>query len=90
MMSGKLSKNSKVTWQWLGRPIHGVVKEVYDHKVTRNIKGSNITRNGTKENPAYLVESDAGNLALKLGTELQKTASSPRTTRVKPKIFSEE
>ena len=89
-MSGKLSKNSKVTWQWLGRPIQGIVKEVYDHKVTRKIKGSTITRNGTKENPAYLVESEAGNLALKLGTELQKTASAPRTAKVKPKIFSED
>jgi len=34
------------------------------------IKGKLIKRNGTKENPAVLVRSLAGNLALKLHHEL--------------------
>lgn len=65
---------SKVTWQWLGNPIHGNVKEIFFEPVTKSIKGKNIKRNGSKEKPAYLVESEAGNLALKLHTELAASA----------------
>lgn len=65
---------SKVTWQWLGNPIHGKVKEIYYESVIKTIKGKNIKRNGSKEKPAYLVESDAGNSALKLHTELKASA----------------
>lgn len=65
---------SKVTWQWLGNPIHGKIKAVFFEPITKVIKGKNIKRNGSKEKPAYLVESEAGNLALKLHTELAAIA----------------
>lgn len=61
---------SKVEWKWLGGVIKGVVKEVHLEPITKTIKGKNIKRNGSEEKPAYLVESEAGNLALKLQTEL--------------------
>lgn len=61
---------SKIQWQWLGGVIKGTVKEVHLEPVTKTIKGKNIKRNGSPEKPAYLVESEAGNLALKLHTEL--------------------
>jgi hypothetical protein len=63
-------RGSRVQWKWLGRPIHGQVEEVYEAPVVRTIKGKQIKRNGSSERPAYLVKSDAGNLALKLETEL--------------------
>ncbi|UOF02904.1 hypervirulence associated TUDOR domain-containing protein [Bdellovibrio reynosensis] len=73
---------SKVKWAWYGSFIHGRVEEVFHEAVTKTIKGKKITRRGSKETPAYLVKSDAGNLALKLQTELEKdakqTPSSPR------------
>jgi len=69
----KFKKGSKVQWKWLGRPIHGVVEECFTTPVTRLIKGKNIKRNGSAEKPAYLVRSDAGNLALKLESELAKS-----------------
>lgn len=71
-MAGSFKKGARVTWKWLGRPIDGVVEEVFFEPVTRTIKGARIKRNGSPEMPAYLVRSDAGNLALKLETELQK------------------
>lgn len=76
----KIKVGSKIQWKWLGRPINGIVKEIYEEPVTKEIKGKNIKRNGSPENPAYLVESDAGNLALKLGTELEAMASSKSKT----------
>jgi hypothetical protein len=83
-MSSKFSIGAKVQWQWLGRPILGVVEEIFFEPVTKSIKGKNIKRNGSKENPAYLFKSDAGNIALKLGAELQ---SRKETTGKKPTLF---
>lgn len=65
-------KSEAVVWKWLGRPVHGVVEEVFFESVTKTIKGKKITRHGSKEKPAYLVISEAGNKALKLESELSK------------------
>jgi hypothetical protein len=81
-------KNSKVRWQWLGKNIDGVVEEVFTTKVTRTIKSKKITRNASAENPAYLVRSEAGNLALKLETELKLPEKKKTTARKNsPKMF---
>ena len=77
-------KGAKVSWKWVGRVIEGAVEDVFIEKVTRKIKTASITRNGTKENPAYLVKSDAGNLALKLGSELTPVKKSKAA---KPSMF---
>lgn len=66
----KFRKGSRVEWRWLGRPIVGRVEETYLEPVSKRIKEKNIKRNGSPEKPAYLVRSEAGNLALKLETEL--------------------
>lgn len=85
----KFKKGSKVNWKWLGRQINGSVKEVYTESIVKTIKGKKIHRNGSPEKPAYLVESEAGNLALKLQTELEKTSAQKKAvSKVKPKIFS--
>jgi hypothetical protein len=55
----------------LGRPISGEVEEIFLEPVVKVIKGKRIKRNGSAAKPAYLVRSEAGNLALKLETELQ-------------------
>jgi hypothetical protein len=80
--------NAKVEWKWLGRTIEGRVCEVHTEKVVRTIKGKKITRNGSKENPAYVVESSAGNLALKLHSELQPLSAKKKTKRT-PSLFSD-
>ena len=61
---------SKVYWKWMGGEIDGNVQGVFTAPVVREIKGKNIKRNGSPEKPAYLVKSEAGNLALKLETEI--------------------
>lgn len=82
---------SKVFWKWMGRPISGEVKEVFFKPVEKVIKGKKIKRNGSSEKPAYLVLSSAGNLALKLHSELfvsqpeKKKRSGPT-----PKLFSDD
>lgn len=71
-MPAKFKVGAKVEWRWYGGVIDGVVEEVYFESVTREIKGKKITRHGSPEKPAYLVRSEAGNIALKLETELAK------------------
>ncbi len=68
----KFKAGSPVEWKWLGRPIQGTVEEVFLEPVVRTIKGKRIKRNGSLETPAYLVKSQANNLALKLETELSR------------------
>ncbi len=63
---------NQVQWKWAGGTVDGKVEEVYFCPVEREIKGSKIKRNGSVEKPAYLVRSEAGNIALKLHTELVK------------------
>ncbi len=74
---------TKVKWSWYGRSIHGKVEEVMTETVSKTIKGKKIARHGTLKDPACLVKSDAGNLALKLASELEEdtkvsSKSSPR------------
>lgn len=79
--------NDSVYWKWLGRNISGSVVEIHLKPVTKTIKDKKIKRNGSPDCPAYLVKSEAGNLALKLHTELflHKPKSISHST---PKIFS--
>ena len=62
----------KVTWKWAGGVVKGEVEEVHFCPIEKIIKGSRIKRNGSVEKPAYVVKSEAGNIALKLHTELTK------------------
>ncbi|WP_156679644.1 DUF2945 domain-containing protein [Sphingomonas profundi] len=69
-MANSFKVGQKVTWHWSGSTAEGKVAERFDRKVQRTIKGSKIVRNGSKDDPAYLVEQEDGGKALKLGSEL--------------------
>lgn len=70
MTHPQFSVGALVEWKWLGSVIDGVVEEIFFEPVVREIKGKKIKRNGSTKVPAYLVRSVAGNVALKLQTEL--------------------
>ncbi len=80
-------RNEDVQWKWLGRFIEGQVKEVYFEPTVQVIKSKSIKRNGSKENPAYLVQSKAGNIALKLHSELQPKSQQRNSRLPKPSLF---
>lgn len=67
----KFKTGDNVFWKWLGGKVKGQVEEIYLEPVIKEIKGKFIKRNGSPTKPAYLVKSEAGNLALKLETELE-------------------
>lgn len=80
-------KGTLVQWKWAGGKVSGKVEEVFKMSITKTIKGSKITRHGSDEKPAYLVRSEAGNIALKLHTELMETPkASKRSKALTPKF----
>ncbi len=73
MSDGKsFSKGQTVKWHWGSGEASGKIDERFDRRVQRTLKGSKIVRNGSKENPAYLIEQEDGDKVLKLGSELEK------------------
>ena len=68
----EFKKGDDVTWSWGTGKAEGEVAQTFTKKVTKTIKGKKITRNADAEKPAYLVEQEDGNKALKSETELKK------------------
>ena len=66
------SKGEKVKWHWGSGTAEGKIADKFERRVQRTLKGSKIVRNGSKDNPAYLIEQDDGDKVLKLGSELEK------------------
>lgn len=66
------SKGQKVKWKWGPAWGEGKVAERFTDKVTRTIKGKEITRNASQDEPAYLIEQDDGDRVLKSETELHE------------------
>ncbi|UIJ33394.1 DUF2945 domain-containing protein [Allobranchiibius sp. GilTou73] len=67
-----IRKGSTVTWKWGQGTADGTVTAVHHDKVTRTIKGSEITRNGSDDDPAYEIEQDDGTKVLKLRSEVEQ------------------
>ena len=63
-------KGTHVTWKYGSGTAEGKVAEVFREKVTRTIKGSAITRNGSDDDPALLIEQEDGDRVLKLTSEV--------------------
>jgi hypothetical protein len=59
-----------VEWNWGNGTACGQIVERFERDVTRTLKGSEVTRNGDADNPAYLIRQDDGDEVLKLGSEL--------------------
>lgn len=69
-MTKKHAKGEKVSWSWGNGTAEAKVSESFERRVQRTLKGSKIVKNGSGDNPAYLVEQEDGSKALKLHSEL--------------------
>ena len=67
-------KGSKVSWKWGANTAEGKIVERFTEKVTRTIKGSEVTREASSKEPAYLIEQDDGDKVLKSKSELTAKA----------------
>lgn len=69
-MTDTYNKGDEVEWSWGPSSAKGTVVETYKERVTKTLKGSEITRNADDGNPAYLIEQDDGDQVLKSHSEL--------------------
>jgi len=65
-----IRKGSKVKWKWGSGETNGKVIDTFSEKITKTIKGSEITRTGEKGNKALLIEQKDGDKVLKLESEV--------------------
>ena len=70
-MSG-YSEGDRVEWNWGNGTGTGKVAKVYTQKITKKIDGTEVTRNATDDEPAYLIKQEDGGEVLKSGSELSK------------------
>lgn len=69
-MGQKYRVNQHVEWNYGNGTAKGQVKESYKEKVTKTLKGHEVTRNASEDEPAYLVEQEDGDQVLKSESEL--------------------
>lgn len=67
-----MRKGTRVSWKYGTGTAKGKIEQTFTESVTRKIRGSDITRNGTPDNPAYLIEQDNGDRVLKLQSEVNR------------------
>lgn len=68
----KYNKGDAVKWTWGTGTGTGTVQESFTDRVTRTIKGTEVTRDADDGNPAYLIQQDDGDRVLKSESELSE------------------
>lgn len=67
-----IRQGSKVKWKWGSGTAIGRVQETYTKQITKTIKGTDVTRDGTTNNKALYIKQDEGDYVLKLENEVEK------------------
>ncbi|WP_300062927.1 DUF2945 domain-containing protein [uncultured Roseobacter sp.] len=67
-----ITTGDKVEWNWGNGTATGTVDKTYTRSVTRNIKGTEVTRNGSDDDKALYIKQDDGDAVLKLASEVTK------------------
>lgn len=70
-MTRRFSKGAKVAWTWGAHQAQGEVVEAFTRKVSRTLKGAKVTREGSQDEPAYLIRQEDGDRVLKSHSELR-------------------
>ena len=72
-MAHSFSEGDSVKWKWGDNYAHGKIKSIFKEKTTRKIGGSEVTRNGSDDDPALYIENDKddSNNVLKLASEVE-------------------
>ena len=73
-MAKSYNVGTKVEWDWGNGTGTGKVETVYTEKVTRKIKGTEVTREADSDSPVYYIKQDDGDSVLKSHSELRKVS----------------
>ncbi|KUG09745.1 DUF2945 domain-containing protein [Solirubrum puertoriconensis] len=66
-----MRKGTRVSWKYGTGTATGKIEQTFKEPVSRTFKGSEITRKGTPDNPAFLIVQENGDRVLKLKSEVQ-------------------
>jgi len=66
------SEGTKVKWSWGNGTGEGKIEKSYTRKITRTIKGTEVTREADEDCPAYFIKQDDGDEVLKSHSEVEK------------------
>jgi len=71
-MSGTYKEGDNVKWEWGNWEASGKIQSIFYEKTTRTIQWTEVTRNGTKDNPALYIKQEDWDTVLKLQSEVHK------------------
>lgn len=67
-----IKKGTQVKWKWGNGTAEGKVEETYTEKVTKTIKGNEVTRDGEEGNKALYIKQEDGSAVLKSESEVER------------------
>jgi hypothetical protein len=68
--SNSFQTGQYVEWKWGNGTGTGQITERFEREVTRTLQGTEVTKDGDGDNPAYLIKQEDGDEVLKRGSEL--------------------
>lgn len=66
------TEGDSVEWDWGEGTAQGTVQKTYSRKITRTLQGTEVTRDGSDDDPAVYIEQEDGTGVLKLASEIRK------------------
>lgn len=67
-----MKKGDIVHWKWGASEAEGKIIKEHDKPVKKDIKGAQVKRNASKDEPAYEIKQENGSKVLKSASELKK------------------
>ena len=67
-----IQEGTKVKWKWGNGTATGKVQETFTKKVTKTIKGNEVTRNGEEGDKALYIQQEDGDYVLKSESEVER------------------
>lgn len=71
-MASGYNVGTSVKWKWGNGWGEGKITERFTEKVTRTIESTEVTRDASRDEPAYLIEQEDGDRVLKSHSEVEK------------------
>ncbi|TPG72038.1 DUF2945 domain-containing protein [Hymenobacter nivis] len=73
-----MRKGTQVSWKYGTGTATGKIESVHKEPIKRTIKGAEIHRNGSADDPALVIVQDNGDKVLKLQSEVKAAADAKK------------
>ncbi|WP_216726445.1 hypervirulence associated TUDOR domain-containing protein [Hymenobacter siberiensis] len=81
-----MRKGTQVSWKYGTGTATGKIESAHKEPISRTIKGSVIHRNGSADDPAFVIVQENGDRVLKLKSEV-KAASTKKPAGISQRVF---